>query len=583
MNERSPITRRIPLLSLASIALAACAGAAENLPPPPPPVAKAQEIAQGVGERGGMVLAKDAYGDGATKIVYLDQGWGPLETLWYYHADQGSVMMPYEVLVNLEQTANQERFIAPEHLSRFRFLLQHQTPNNPDALPVGFARHGDRVGLTCAACHTTQLNYHGTAVRIDGGQAMADVIGFMAEVRLAIAATLGDEAKLARYVARTKGNKDAAKAALTESLKWFESYETANHPSVKEGFARLDAITRIVNQAIRFTSDPRNSVTPSAPASFPVLWDAPRHDYVQWTGFAPNAEAGSIGRNVGEVLGVYGHIEVKHYETEAEAKKGYRSTAEANEMVSMEEALRKLQSPRWPEDVLPPIDKALAARGEALYRSECVSCHALLDRADPHRKVTAMMTDVEVVGTDPTAAKLVTSARVPSGILQGAISPKGDKYGADMPALAMLGDLVARSLAQKPDAAVKALASAKIHGLEKTAKQGNHKQPTDQDPVADLRAYKARPLNGVWASAPYLHNGSVPSLYDLLLPPASRPARFAVGRWEYDPKKVGYVSDGNIPFVLDTTLPGNRNQGHEYGTKLSEADRWALVEYLKTL
>ena len=90
-------------------------------------------------------------------------------------------------------------------------------------------------------------------------------------------------------------------------------------------------------------------------------------------------------------------------------------------------------------------------------------------------------------------------------------------------------------------------------------------------------------LNGIWATAPYLHNGSVPTVYDLLLPAAARPKKFAVGRWEYDPRKVGYVSDGEVPWVLDTSMTGNHNGGHEYGTALSEEDRWALVEYVKTL
>ena len=75
----------------------------------------------------------------------------------------------------------------------------------------------------------------------------------------------------------------------------------------------------------------------------------------------------------------------------------------------------------------------------------------------------------------------------------------------------------------------------------------------------------------------------VPTLYDLLRPTAARPKKFTVGRWQYDPKKVGYVSDGDAPWVYDTSLAGNRNGGHEYGTSLSEDDRWALVEYLKTL
>lgn len=577
MSRLSP---RLPLLSVPAFVLAACAGASD---PRPPEVPSPSEVAQGFGERAGLVLVKDAYGDGATKLVYLEQGWNPVETLWYYHADQGSTLMSYDLLVHLEQPGSQLPFIAPENLTRFRLLNQHATPNNPDALPVGFARHDDKVGLTCAACHTTQINYKGTALRIDGGPAVADIIGFLHEVRVAIEATLADEAKLGRLAAKMKGGAAVARGALTESQSWFESYENANHATVKEGFTRLDAVTRIVNQTIRFTSDPKNSLPLTAPASYPELWDAPRHDYVQWTGFSPNAEAGALGRNVGEVLGVYGGIEVKHYETVDETKKGYPSTAEANEIVAMEDALRKLQSPRWPEDVLPPIDQALAKRGEALYRAQCISCHALLDRADPGRKVVAMITDVDVVGTDKTAANVVAGARVPSGKLQGAVSSKGEKYGAEMSALAMLTNLVEGVLTAKPDAVIKALALAKVHGMEKSSKQGQHRQPTDKDPTADLLAYKARPLNGIWASAPYLHNGSVPSLHDMLLPPASRPARFAVGRWEYDPKNVGYVSDGQVPFVIDTTVAGNGNGGHDYGTKLSDEDRWALVEYLKTL
>lgn len=146
----------------------------------------------------------------------------------------------------------------------------------------------------------------------------------------------------------------------------------------------------------------------------------------------------------------------------------------------------------------------------------------------------------------------------------------------------LLGDLVARTLAANPVAAARAVANAKLHGQEPTPKQGE--RPRDDNvPTVALQAYKARPLNGIWASSPYLHNGSVPTLHDLLLPVAQRPAQFSVGRWEYDPRKVGYVSDGQAPFVLDTTLTGNSNRGHEYGAGLAEADRWALVEYLETL
>lgn len=540
-------------------------------------------VIRGIGERAGRVLAQDAYGDGATELVYLDQGWGPVETLWFYHADQGSTLMPYEVLVHLEQKDNDRPFIDPDHLTRFRLLNQRPTPNNPDALPVGFARHEDAVGLTCAACHTTQINYRGTAIRIDGAPALADVSGLLRELRQAIAATLADEAKLARLAAALPApRRDGAREELARTLAWFDSYEAANRSSTAEGFGRLDAIGRIINQVIRFTSDPKHSLEPNAPTSFPLLWDAPRHDYVQWTGFAANAGAGSLGRNAGEVIGVFGKVEVQRFVTEEDAKRGYESTIEANALVAMEESLRRLQSPVWPEQILPPIDRALAARGEPLYRDHCASCHALIDRDDPRRRVVAMITGVDVVGTDDTSAKNLATARAPAGVLEGALSPKGERYGAELSALTLLVDLVSRSLAATPLAAVKATANAKLHRQEETPKQGDHRRDP-ADPSAALLSYKARPLNGVWATSPYLHNGSVPTLHDLLLPAAQRPRRFSVGRWEYDPTRVGYVSDGEVPFVFDTDVKGNSNRGHEYGVGLSDADRRALVEYLKTL
>jgi hypothetical protein len=555
----------------------------------PDPLEALRAAVKGFGERGGLVLADEGYGDGATKLVYLDQGWGPAETLWFYHADQGSVLMPYDVLVHLEQVDRERPFIAPENLTRYRLLNQHRTPNNPDALPVGFSRHDDKVGLTCAACHTSQINYHGTAIRIDGAPALADITRFFTDLDAALAATLADQARLQRFAAAVPGGgQDAAHVAaarktLESTHGWFTSYLGANRSSTTEGFGRLDAIGRIINQVIRFTSDPKNSLEPNAPTSFPLLWDAPRHDFVQWTGFGPNAGIGSLGRNAGEVVGVFGTVEVKHYETPDEAKRGYPSTVEATALAAMEESLYGLRSPVWPEDHLPPIDRALAARGEGLYKSRCQSCHAPIDRADPFRHVTAMITGVDVVKTDDTSARNLLAARAPTGILQGAISPKGEKYGADASALALLTDLVTRVLSTHPDAAVRALADAKLHHLEETKKQGDHAAATASRPNADFFSYKARPLNGIWATAPYLHNGSVPSLHDLLLPPAQRPKTFSVGRLEFDPKKVGRLSDGRVPFVFDTTVTGNSNRGHEYGTDLGEDERWALVEYLKTL
>ena len=97
-----------------------------------------------------------------------------------------------------------------------------------------------------------------------------------------------------------------------------------------------------------------------------------------------------------------------------------------------------------------------------------------------------------------------------------------------------------------------------------------------------LKVYKAGPLNGIWATAPYLHNGSVPSLYQLLLPSRQRLATFKTGSRKFDSTNVGFDSE-NGPFQFDTSVSGNTNVGHPYGTLLNDDERWDLVEYLKTL
>ena len=117
-----------------------------------------------------------------------------------------------------------------------------------------------------------------------------------------------------------------------------------------------------------------------------------------------------------------------------------------------------------------------------------------------------------------------------------------------------------------------------------------------------LVAYKARPLNGVWATAPFLHNGSVSSLYQLLLPDTEREESFDVGGKDFDVKNVGFLSSetGNrFRFnTLDSAgkpIPGNSNSGHsgnlytatraedEAWRNFTDEERYQLIEYMKTL
>jgi hypothetical protein len=114
-----------------------------------------------------------------------------------------------------------------------------------------------------------------------------------------------------------------------------------------------------------------------------------------------------------------------------------------------------------------------------------------------------------------------------------------------------------------------------------------------QEPDVHLEApcgYKARPPIGVWATAPFLHNGSVRTIFDLLSD--TRPAKFTFGSREYDPIKLGYTEDaGPDTVVLDTSIPGNGNAGHWWiddknrrgriAPKLSDDEKYAIIDFLK--
>lgn len=112
--------------------------------------------------------------------------------------------------------------------------------------------------------------------------------------------------------------------------------------------------------------------------------------------------------------------------------------------------------------------------------------------------------------------------------------------------------------------------------------------------VREKVAYKARPLAGVWATPPFLHNGSVPSIYQLLSPQDERVTTFYKGTFEYDPRHLGYRTEAfTNGFLFDTRITGNHNSGHEFragergngviGRLLQPEERWALLEYLKVL
>jgi mono/diheme cytochrome c family protein len=194
----------------------------------------------------------------------------------------------------------------------------------------------------------------------------------------------------------------------------------------------------------------------------------------------------------------------------------------------------------WLLDVTPPgypypIDDQLAARGATLYGEYCAACHGASGE-DFAGEFVGHVTPIDAIGTDR------------------------HRLDSFTPALAQnLG-------------AVYAGYPWRFTGFKKTF------------------GYANMPLDGLWLRGPFLHNGSVPTVRDLLEPAANRPAAFCRGYDVFDQEKLGFVSDvceegARKYFRYDTTVPGNDNAGHEgeaYGTELPADDKAALVEFLKT-
>jgi hypothetical protein len=550
-----------------------------------------------------------------TRVNTLDQGWDWDDRLWFYNTDQGSQLIPYRWALHLERpsqgtapTTAPRLVFSPANLAHYGFLPQIKDEfRNPDGLPVGFVKdpevpykHSDGwLGLTCAACHTTQINYRGVGYLVDGAPGLGDVQGLLLEITAAMKETLDNPTRFDRFAVAVLGDDHDDKSAQDELLaelgreyKARRRFDEVNHSTYRFGYARVDAFGIILNQVLQTSLEvpgDANRREPNAPVSYPFLWDTPQHDRVQWNGIARNriygtTHLGPLSRNVGEVLGVFGNVNVH-----VDSSDGYPSSVRRLNLLLLEEHLKKLYSPQWPKG-FPPIDKPLAKQGEDLFKSHCISCHEPIDRLDPRRTIVARMIPLAEVGTDERMAKNVSQRMALTGLLAGRKAQVffGDPLPKVVSGSDVLSHVVIGVIAATPKGLPSILPS---FNRSEVANPENRTQDVLSAGTRELEAYKARPLNGIWATAPYLHNGSVPNLDELLKPASKRVKKFFIGTREFDPHKVGFVSDkcfrGAMHF--DTREPGNSNIGHEYGPLIdggrgfNDEQRRQLIEYMKTL
>lgn len=512
--------------------------------------------------------------------VYLQQGWDHNTRQALSFTSFGSRIIPYNWFLALEQADNSRAFRDADYMAALGFINTVADAYNPDGLPVGVVRdidkkNGDYVGLTCAACHTGQVRINGKRIRIDGGQALIDFTQFEYALLAALKATLASEDKFTRFaqhvitvpttVALTP---DVLKTQLQKRIAGLEKHYAVNTTTVPYGHGRLDAFGQIFNAiAVEAISMPENIHSPNAPTSYPVLWDASHLNAVQWNASAPNKEPGPLFQNAITALAVYGSISISKDELT------YQSSIRINKLGDIQRDFYLLTAPQWPVDIAGQLDTEKIAMGKMLYDQHCLECHSLVDPTDKKRKLNAVLTPYKEVGTDPLMIENFINHKVQTGVLEGerAMVLFGDKLPAETSPLDLVMHAATGALLNQPWQTFKALIK----------EYRTNNVPPEQ---TIYNSYKARPINGIWASAPYLHNGSVPTIYDLLLPAAQRPTSFYVGNIELDLVKVGhiYTEVPNTSF-FDTSLRGNSNAGHEYGTQLNDNDRWALVEYVKSL
>ncbi|MBW3597264.1 MAG: hypothetical protein KY475_08320 [Planctomycetes bacterium] len=587
--------------------------------------------------------AASAGGGARGGLVYLDQGWSDPEREDFYYLSQGSQLIPYDWFLSLERADGEELLRSDANMRSLGFIPQKPSGKNPDGLPIGFVKDlnilpiqmkagflgpgyerdaypvvSDWMGFTCAACHTAEIMHNDQVIRIDGGSAMADLESFLAELAKSLRSTVTDDEKFKRFEQRIKqaAGADVDTTGLRNRVEEYtpviERLVMRNKAEHAYGLGRLDAFGAILNQLCAGSLQiPENAQPSNAPVSYPFLWYTPHMDWVQWNSVANIP----ISRNVGEVLGVFAHVQL----TGTPAVGQFDSSARLHSLDRLEQQLAKLRSPVWPEEILGEIDQQKATAGKQLFKQNCSQCHNTRDESGEFemtelnefgaRFIKTTNVHISEIGTDPQMALNFVTRLAKPGDLSGRIDRDDPVVG---PSLERLKKLFAALGRPEPDFSEQLpaalLLSAAVTGvIEKQMQQELAGRPeeerkaimlelrdrrTNASPPNGGAGYKAGPLAGVWATAPFGHAGAVPNLYQWLLPEDERVKSFHVGSRVFDPKHVGFSTeptDDSFVFRTETDdgvpIPGNSNKGHsgERHTEFSDEERWQIIEYLKTL
>jgi hypothetical protein len=338
--------------------------------------------------------------------VYISQGWGwtggqnePLRQLFYF-TPQGAGLkdIRYSWFVNLEVPWGTTRFADPERMSAYGFLVDTAPEAlNSGHLPVGFAsRYDPRFGenvldLSCAACHTGQLNVTKNGkrygLRVDGAGAMhaftAMHIGdFAPELLSSLTATYLNPFKFTRFARAVLGPLyPSGRWKLHGDLKtvigglasqaWNENLTRNLYPT-EEGPGRIDALGRIANTVFGQELSPKNYGLSNAPVRYPPLWDIWKFNYVQYNASVRQP----MTRNVSESMGVGATTELLNlYGAPIPGDDRFDTSVQMDNLSELEMALWSLEPPKWNEDCMGKVDWDRAKKGRTIFENTCQHCH----------------------------------------------------------------------------------------------------------------------------------------------------------------------------------------------------------------
>src|SRR3984885_329688 len=432
----------------------------------------------------------------------------------------------------------------------------------------------------------------------------------------------------------------------------------------QEGYGRTDALARISNVVFGDHITHDNLHNGDGPVNYPYLWNIWKFNWVQYSASVSQPMARNVGEALG--VGARFQLK-DDYGRPVPSADRYRTSISIDDLLQIESTIQKLKPPPWPQtdpetgnELLGTINQDSRNRGETLFNTHCAKCHAPHVASRPFIQATApdrrpddpmwiiRTVDVNSIGTDPNAANNFNDNKVDLtsiGITydemkrmlktemeedmrrqQAILNPPNS--APNRQAVGQFKDDLTEAQETPPDSDASIAQSINSIDLSQvnSGKALNlvgmmirdlyynerHMSPEaracfagfgELDMPQIVAAYKPRPLAGVWATPPFLHNGSVPTIYALLSPWEERPKKFFVGRLEYDAKYLGYVTEPakgtSGGFWFDTKLSGNHNTGHQFrdsvdpkkpetqlgiiGPGLTPQDRMDLIEYLKVL